>query len=591
MSTLSNNTSNDKSMNGLVTIEANSISTDELDVDTLVVNLEATVPTVSALFNDTHAASTAWVTSHVSGAYVTIGTTQTISGQKIFSNANTFISGILTAGSATITGALSAASAGITGLITAGSATISGALSAASAGISGLLTAGSATVTGALSAGSAGISGLLTAGSATIPSIATNTITSAGTLQLNSVALDMNATGDITIDTSADYLTFTKTGGTGGISFNSANFVSMSALGACSLSGAGFTELVSTSANVILQSYTTTKVESITSSIELKSPTSITLTAPATTITGALTAGSFSIAAFTTNTISGTTVGSTISLYNENSRTGDINFGNGLGRTGIINIGSGLGGTSGGINIGVNGGGVIMGASSAANTINGTTTLLGTTTINGTGGSTTQIGNSSASIPITNLLGTININVNPSVRSQNIGNSTGVTTIYGSTTFDGATVETNLVPPATITMKVTSSVSQGWLYCDGTSYSTTTYARLYAAIGYTFGGAGASFNVPNFKGAFLRGASTQTVGGVAYTADAVGTAQQDQVLTAIYGKQQGYFNLAGGSGRQCVSRAVQSGDPYEDSNNIAQFSRQGTENRPFNHAVYYYIKY
>ena len=95
MATLSNNTSNDKSMNGLVTIDANSISTDELDVDTLVVNLEATAPTVSALLNDTHVATTAWVTNHASNSYVTLAGTQTISGEKSFSNANTYIAGTL----------------------------------------------------------------------------------------------------------------------------------------------------------------------------------------------------------------------------------------------------------------------------------------------------------------------------------------------------------------------------------------------------------------------------------------------------------------------------------------------------------------
>jgi hypothetical protein len=93
MATLSNNTTNDKSMNGLVTIDANSISTDELDVDTLVVNLSGTAPTVSALSNDTNIATTAWVTNHASATYVTLGTTQTVTGQKTFSNANTFITG------------------------------------------------------------------------------------------------------------------------------------------------------------------------------------------------------------------------------------------------------------------------------------------------------------------------------------------------------------------------------------------------------------------------------------------------------------------------------------------------------------------
>lgn len=93
MATLSNNTTNDKSMNGLVTIDANSISTDELDVDTLVVNLSATAPTVSALSNDTNIATTAWVNNHASSLYVTLAGTQTVTGQKTFSNANTFITG------------------------------------------------------------------------------------------------------------------------------------------------------------------------------------------------------------------------------------------------------------------------------------------------------------------------------------------------------------------------------------------------------------------------------------------------------------------------------------------------------------------
>lgn len=35
-----------------------------------------------------------------------------------------------------------------------------------------------------------------------------------------------------------------------------------------------------------------------------------------------------------------------------------------------------------------------------------------------------------------------------------------------------------------------------FLLCDGASYSTTTYAELFAVIGYKFGGAGGNFNVP-----------------------------------------------------------------------------------------------
>jgi hypothetical protein len=48
--------------------------------------------------NSTHLATTAFVTTAISGAgasYVTLGTTQTVTGQKTFSNANTIVSGTL----------------------------------------------------------------------------------------------------------------------------------------------------------------------------------------------------------------------------------------------------------------------------------------------------------------------------------------------------------------------------------------------------------------------------------------------------------------------------------------------------------------
>jgi microcystin-dependent protein len=42
-----------------------------------------------------------------------------------------------------------------------------------------------------------------------------------------------------------------------------------------------------------------------------------------------------------------------------------------------------------------------------------------------------------------------------------------------------------------------NSVPSGFLECNGASVSTSTYAALFAVIGYTYGGAGASFNLPD----------------------------------------------------------------------------------------------
>ena len=54
---------------------------------------------------------------------------------------------------------------------------------------------------------------------------------------------------------------------------------------------------------------------------------------------------------------------------------------------------------------------------------------------------------------------------------------------------------------------------EGWLLCDGTSYSTTDYPNLFAVIGYTFGGSENNFRVPNYKGKFLQMINdNQTIG-------------------------------------------------------------------------------
>jgi len=40
-------------------------------------------------------------------------------------------------------------------------------------------------------------------------------------------------------------------------------------------------------------------------------------------------------------------------------------------------------------------------------------------------------------------------------------------------------------------------IPSGFLECNGASVSTSTYAALFAVIGYTYGGSGASFNLPD----------------------------------------------------------------------------------------------
>ena len=65
-------------------------------------------------------------------------------------------------------------------------------------------------------------------------------------------------------------------------------------------------------------------------------------------------------------------------------------------------------------------------------------------------------------------------------------------------------INTN-TPTGMISIHSAATAPTGWLLCDGTSYSTTTYANLHSVIGYTFGGSGANFNVPNLKGKVVVG--------------------------------------------------------------------------------------
>jgi microcystin-dependent protein len=56
------------------------------------------------------------------------------------------------------------------------------------------------------------------------------------------------------------------------------------------------------------------------------------------------------------------------------------------------------------------------------------------------------------------------------------------------------------VPSGVISPFAGGSVPAGYLLCDGQSLNTTTFANLFAVIGYTYGGSGSSFLVPDLKG-------------------------------------------------------------------------------------------
>ena len=80
------------------------------------------------------------------------------------------------------------------------------------------------------------------------------------------------------------------------------------------------------------------------------------------------------------------------------------------------------------------------------------------------------------------------------------------------------------IPSGSLAAWPTTTPPSGWLKCDGTSYSTSSYPSLYAVIGTSYGGSGSSFNVPNLQSMVCVGmnssdgnfSSLGTTGGQAY---------------------------------------------------------------------------
>ena len=90
-----------------------------------------------------------------------------------------------------------------------------------------------------------------------------------------------------------------------------------------------------------------------------------------------------------------------------------------------------------------------------------------------------------------------------------INNKTGVISGVDAITNSAAG---NLIPTGMIQMYSGSAAPTGWFLCDGTAYSRTTYATLFAVISTTYGSGDGSttFNVPDFRGRMPVGAGTGT---------------------------------------------------------------------------------
>tara|TARA_B100001939_G_scaffold344884_1_gene360349 strand:- start:380 stop:1060 length:681 start_codon:yes stop_codon:yes gene_type:complete len=218
-----------------------------------------------------------------------------------------------------------------------------------------------------------------------------------------------------------------------------------------------------------------------------------------------------------------------------------------------------------------------------------------------------------------------NIKANDGTASLTVADSTGNVSVGGTLTSTGAitasggitnagtisagTLGASVNLPSFVGMVASfcmSSVPTGWLACDGSAISRSTYSALFTAIGTTWGaGDGSStFNLPDLEGAFLRGTGSHGTSNMAdgndFAGPSVGSFENDQ----FQGHGHTLYSKGGyGNNDSVVSmRDAPGGSGYyaiEDRNGFVQqpvdfgnsSPRYGDETRPFNAGVKYCIKF
>lgn len=112
--------------------------------------------------------------------------------------------------------------------------------------------------------------------------------------------------------------------------------------------------------------------------------------------------------------------------------------------------------------------------------------------------------------------------------------------------------------PGLMSLYAGSSAPAGWLLCDGSSVAVATYQDLFNKVGYTYGGAGANFNLPNLSGRSVFGlddmgvsasgrvtaSGATTLGATAGSADHTLTSDQTPLVSHTHGVTGSFYVVA-----------------------------------------------
>lgn len=147
----------------------------------------------------------------------------------------------------------------------------------------------------------------------------------------------------------------------------------------------------------------------------------------------------------------------------------------------------------------------------------------------------------------------------------------------------------------------------GWMLCDGRTLDTHLYPELFATLGYLYGGSGASFCIPDYRGWFWRGADdgagtdpdaasrTDPAGGSA-TNQGVGSRQtfamQDHEHTYLYAQTAAPPAPQGNAaGAPTSQKQLTEGGPTSSLSPPGDVHVSPNETRPSNIYVNYIIKF
>ena len=169
----------------------------------------------------------------------------------------------------------------------------------------------------------------------------------------------------------------------------------------------------------------------------------------------------------------------------------------------------------------------------------------------------------------------------------------------GAVTQEKLNNSVTLVPTGAVMPFAMNSAPSGWLAANGAAVSRATFSTLFVAIGTTYGtGDGSTtFNLPDLRGYFVRGAGTNTDGTASGT---FGQKQGDAYPSHNHGFSD-YYQSTGAlvtaapkiqdGGDNTYSVVIGGGgESGSHTTGVTDHQGSGTETRPDNIALLYCIK-